>query len=156
MKGPESGVRIAVCGRNAGGRLTVARIGSEIQLLLGSTVVAAFPGGYLGDGNAHRYVFELDANSQILLRDGVQVGQTSGTFSWSDALTAHHIGAGLVPNDGIAGRGEIWDVEFKDPLDATKTAFFALDGTFVKVVSWYDNEYGYTCNMLRLVEHVAK
>jgi len=31
-----------------------------------------------------------------------------------------------------------------------------LDSTFVKVVSWYDNEYGYTCNMLRLVEHVCK
>ncbi|MET0070009.1 MAG: type I glyceraldehyde-3-phosphate dehydrogenase [Candidatus Thiodiazotropha sp.] len=31
-----------------------------------------------------------------------------------------------------------------------------LDDTFVKVVSWYDNEYGYTCNMLRMVEHVAK
>jgi glyceraldehyde 3-phosphate dehydrogenase len=30
-----------------------------------------------------------------------------------------------------------------------------LDPTFVKVVAWYDNEYGYTCNMLRLVEHVA-
>ncbi len=30
-----------------------------------------------------------------------------------------------------------------------------LDDTFVKVVSWYDNEYGYTCNMLRLVRHVA-
>jgi glyceraldehyde 3-phosphate dehydrogenase len=24
------------------------------------------------------------------------------------------------------------------------------------VVSWYDNEYGYTCNMLRFVQHVAK
>lgn len=35
------------------------------------------------------------------------------------------------------------------------TAGIALDGTFVKVVSWYDNEYGYTCNMLRFVEHVA-
>jgi len=35
-------------------------------------------------------------------------------------------------------------------------AGIALDGTFVKVVSWYDNEYGYTCNMLRLVRHVAK
>ena len=35
-------------------------------------------------------------------------------------------------------------------------AGIALDGTFVKVVSWYDNEYGYTCNMLRFVEHVAK
>ncbi|MFO7953413.1 type I glyceraldehyde-3-phosphate dehydrogenase [Thioalkalivibrio sp.] len=31
-----------------------------------------------------------------------------------------------------------------------------LDPTFVKVVAWYDNEYGYTCNMLRMVEHVAK
>ena len=30
-----------------------------------------------------------------------------------------------------------------------------LDETFVKVVSWYDNEYGYTCNMLRFVQFVA-
>ncbi len=30
-----------------------------------------------------------------------------------------------------------------------------LDPTFVKVVSWYDNEYGYTCNMLRMVQHVS-
>jgi len=35
-------------------------------------------------------------------------------------------------------------------------AGIALDGTFVKVVSWYDNEYGYTCNMMRFVQHIAK
>ena len=35
-------------------------------------------------------------------------------------------------------------------------AGIALDSTFVKVVSWYDNEYGYTCNMLRFLKHVAK
>jgi glyceraldehyde 3-phosphate dehydrogenase len=35
-------------------------------------------------------------------------------------------------------------------------AGIALDDTFVKVVSWYDNEYGYTANMLRLVQYVAK
>lgn len=35
-------------------------------------------------------------------------------------------------------------------------AGIALDGTFVKVVAWYDNEYGYTCNMMRVVEHVGK
>jgi len=35
-------------------------------------------------------------------------------------------------------------------------AGIALDSTFVKLVAWYDNEYGYTCNMLRLVEHVSK
>ncbi|MDQ7005116.1 MAG: type I glyceraldehyde-3-phosphate dehydrogenase [Ghiorsea sp.] len=35
-------------------------------------------------------------------------------------------------------------------------AGIALDGTFVKLVAWYDNEYGYTCNMMNLVRHVAK
>lgn len=35
-------------------------------------------------------------------------------------------------------------------------AGIALDSTFVKVVAWYDNEYGYTCNMLRMVQHIAK
>jgi glyceraldehyde 3-phosphate dehydrogenase len=35
-------------------------------------------------------------------------------------------------------------------------AGIALDSTFVKVVAWYDNEYGYTCNMLRFVQHVAQ
>ncbi len=34
-------------------------------------------------------------------------------------------------------------------------AGIALDGTFVKLVTWYDNEYGYTCNMMRFVRHVA-
>ncbi len=34
-------------------------------------------------------------------------------------------------------------------------AGIALDSTFVKVVTWYDNEYGYTCNMLRFVNYVA-
>jgi len=31
-----------------------------------------------------------------------------------------------------------------------------LDPTFVKIVAWYDNEYGYTCNLMRLVQHIAK
>ena len=30
-----------------------------------------------------------------------------------------------------------------------------LDSTFVKVVGWYDNEYGYTCNLIRLVQHIG-
>ncbi len=35
-------------------------------------------------------------------------------------------------------------------------AGIALDPTFVKVVAWYDNEYGYTCNLMRMVRHIAK
>lgn len=34
-------------------------------------------------------------------------------------------------------------------------AGIVLDKTFVKVVAWYDNEYGYTCNMMRFVKHVG-
>jgi glyceraldehyde 3-phosphate dehydrogenase len=30
-----------------------------------------------------------------------------------------------------------------------------LDGTFVKVVSWYDNEWGYSCKVLDLVKIIA-
>ncbi|MGC8697638.1 MAG: type I glyceraldehyde-3-phosphate dehydrogenase [Halothiobacillus sp.] len=30
-----------------------------------------------------------------------------------------------------------------------------LDSTFVKVVSWYDNEYGYTCNLMRMLKVIG-
>ncbi len=30
-----------------------------------------------------------------------------------------------------------------------------LDSTFVKVVAWYDNEYGYTCNLMRMLKVIG-
>ena len=35
-------------------------------------------------------------------------------------------------------------------------AGMALDPTFVKVVSWYDNEWGYSCKVLEMVKVMAK
>jgi glyceraldehyde 3-phosphate dehydrogenase len=35
-------------------------------------------------------------------------------------------------------------------------AGMALDGSFVKVVSWYDNEWGYSCKVLEMVRVIAK
>jgi glyceraldehyde 3-phosphate dehydrogenase len=35
-------------------------------------------------------------------------------------------------------------------------AGIALDGTFVKVVSWYDNEWGYSNKVLEMVRVVSK
>ena len=34
-------------------------------------------------------------------------------------------------------------------------AGMALDGTFVKIVSWYDNEWGYSCKVLEMVRVMA-
>lgn len=43
-------------------------------------------------------------------------------------------------------------------FDATQTVVFETpDGTqLVKVVSWYDNEYSYTCQFIRLAKHMAE
>ena len=37
-----------------------------------------------------------------------------------------------------------------------KDAGIALDDTFVKVVAWYDNEWGYSCKVLEMVRVIAK
>jgi glyceraldehyde 3-phosphate dehydrogenase (phosphorylating) len=47
-------------------------------------------------------------------------------------------------------------VGYPQPSVFDAEAGIMLDPTFVKVVAWYDNEYGYTCNMMRFVQHVAK
>ncbi len=67
------------------------------------------------------------------------VGAMKGTLGYTDEKVVSTDFRGV-------GFSSIFDAE----------AGIALDGTFVKVVSWYDNEYGYTCNMLRFVQHVAK
>ncbi|MBE2257835.1 MAG: type I glyceraldehyde-3-phosphate dehydrogenase [Candidatus Accumulibacter sp.] len=35
-------------------------------------------------------------------------------------------------------------------------AGMALDGTFVKVVAWYDNEWGYSCKVLEMIQVMAR
>ncbi len=65
-------------------------------------------------------------------------GEMAGTLGYTDEKVVSTDFRGI-------GQSSIFDAG----------AGIALDGTFVKVVAWYDNEYGYTCNMMRLVEHVA-
>ncbi len=64
------------------------------------------------------------------------------------------------PLKGVLGftRDKVVSTDFRGAACAAvfdAEAGIALDPTFVKVVAWYDNEYGYTCNMLRLAEHIA-
>ena len=62
---------------------------------------------------------------------------------------------------GILGYTEDMVVS-SDFLGDARTSIFdakagiALTDTFVKVVSWYDNEWGYSNKLLMLIEHMAK
>ena len=73
------------------------------------------------------------------MKDASENGDISKTLGYTDEKVVSTDFRGV-------GYSSIFDAE----------AGIALDGTFVKVVSWYDNEYGYTANMLRFVEHVSK
>ena len=41
-------------------------------------------------------------------------------------------------------------------VEETMEAGIQLTDTFVKVVSWYDNEWGYSNKLLMLIEHMAE
>ena len=78
----------------------------------------------------------------------------------AEELNAAFTAAAEGPMKGILGveTQKLVSMDFNhNPASST----FALDqthvtdGTLVRVLSWYDNEYGYTCNMLRFAKHVA-
>ena len=48
--------------------------------------------------------------------------------------------------------GDIVGSKYSSILDAELTA--VMDGTMVKVVSWYDNEWGYSNRLVDLVQQV--
>jgi glyceraldehyde 3-phosphate dehydrogenase len=63
--------------------------------------------------------------------------------------------------NGVLGYADE-DVVSADFLGDTRTSIFdakagiALTDTFVKVVSWYDNEIGYSNKVLELIAYMAK
>lgn len=80
--------------------------------------------------------------------------------SYEDVCRAMKAAAGSGPLKGVLGytTEKVVSTDFRGcsmPSIFDAEAGIALDPTFVKVVSWYDNEYGYTCNMMRLVKHIG-
>ncbi len=80
--------------------------------------------------------------------------------SYDDICAAMKAASESGPLAGVLGYTEdkVVSTDFRGiskPSIFDAGAGIQLDDTFVKVVSWYDNEYGYTCNMMRLVQHVA-
>jgi glyceraldehyde 3-phosphate dehydrogenase len=65
------------------------------------------------------------------------------------------------PMKGILGytEDEVVSTDFIHHVETSvfdATAGIALNDNFVKLVSWYDNEWGYSCKLLDLIVHVSK
>lgn len=80
--------------------------------------------------------------------------------SYEQVIAAMKAASEAGPLEGVLGftSDKVVSTDFRgSPYAAIfdAEAGIALDPTFVKVVAWYDNEYGYTCNMLRLAEYIA-
>ena len=77
-----------------------------------------------------------------------------------DAIKAAMKAASEGELKGILGYTED-DVVSSDFIHESKTSVFdakagiALNDTFVKLVAWYDNEWGYSCKVLDLIAHMA-
>ena len=81
--------------------------------------------------------------------------------SYDDICAAMRAAAESGPLKGVLGYtgDNVVSTDFRGcrmPSIFDAGAGIALDPTFVKVVAWYDNEYGYTCNLLRLVQHISQ
>jgi glyceraldehyde 3-phosphate dehydrogenase len=80
--------------------------------------------------------------------------------SYEEICAAMRQAAASGPLQGVLGYSDekVVSTDFRgcpQPSIFDADAGIALDPTFVKVVAWYDNEYGYTCNLLRLVRHIT-
>jgi len=78
-----------------------------------------------------------------------------------DAICAAMKAASEGPMKGVLGytNDKVVATDFRGD---SRTSIFdadagmALDGTFVKVVAWYDNEWGYSCKVLEMVRVMSK
>ena len=50
--------------------------------------------------------------------------------------------------------GDVIDNDHSSIFDAQSTK--VMDGNFVKVLSWYDNEWGYSCRMIDMIKFMSK
>ena len=56
----------------------------------------------------------------------------------------------IVSSDVVGGtHGSVFDATLTEVLDAN-------GGQLVKTVAWYDNEYGFVSNLVRLTEYVSR
>ena len=105
---------------------------------------------------ARRYVYVL---LESPVRPALEAGRAGWVFRALDEAAMREAAAGPLKGVLAYTGDKVVSTDFRgcpQPSIFDAEAGIALDPTFVKVVAWYDNEYGYTCNLLRLVRHITR
>jgi glyceraldehyde 3-phosphate dehydrogenase len=97
----------------------------------------------VGTGSLVDLVCQLDKNATA---EAVNAALT-------DAAKGRMRGILDVTNDPIVS-SDVKGSEFSSIVDAKET--MAIGDNLVKVLAWYDNEWGYSCRLVDLVEMIAK
>ena len=110
-----------------------------------------------GFGRIGRMAFRVPTSDVSVVDLTVELEQAA---SYDEICAAMRAASESGPLKGVLGYtgDSVVSTDFRGcrmPSIFDAGAGIALDPTFVKVVAWYDNEYGYTCNLLRLVQHIS-
>ena len=101
------------------------------------------------------------AGKRVLIRADLNVPQDDGGRITDDTRIRASLPGIQHALKGVLGYTEDKVVATDFRGDARTSIFdadagIALDGTFVKLVSWYDNEWGYSNKVLEMVRVIAK
>jgi glyceraldehyde 3-phosphate dehydrogenase len=109
------------------------------------------------EGRMHGIAFRVPTKTVSVIDLTVVLGKDASVDQINEAFRAASEGA----LKGILGYSteELVSIDFKgNPLssivDAPST--IVIGGNLAKVIAWYDNEYGYSCRVADLANHLAK
>ena len=111
---------------------------------------------YPEKGTAQGTYYICDSEGNVTSEKTVNV---TNTYKWSNMINNYSLGgtAAQTRDDiQIVGIYDLYPVDYLAYMLKYDTMHGQFEGTFVKVVSWYDNEIGYSNKVLELIAHMKK
>jgi len=98
--------------------------------------------------NVSLAILSLEVKTQTTVQQVNELLRDASLFGELVEQVDFSISEELVSSD-VVGNSHACEID-------SKATIVSEDGKRVVVYAWYDNEYGYTCQVVRLAKHLAK